>query len=361
MKKFPWKGALAAIAAALMLTQVTRAVTAQPSTVPNAEDVRRAARTESPPRGARDPRDEVPTGDFVSGNGVIEPADRETRVASSVPGRIARVVAREGQVVRAGDELVAFECDAETAALAAAEAEVALSRAELARARRGSRAEDVDAARADADAAQARASLSAASLARVERLGRTGDATADELDRARRQAEIDAAAARQSDARRRASVNGTRREDLDVAAARLRAAEARRDQQRAALARLTVRAPIDGEVLFVKVRAGEYYTPGSEGLVVLGDTRTLRARIDIDEREVARLRVGAEGFVTVDAFPGRRVRGRVVDVARRFGRRNVRTDDPAERIDTKVLEVVVELAAREGLVPGQRVTGYLAR
>jgi HlyD family secretion protein len=37
------------------------------------------------------------------------------------------------------------------------------------------------------------------------------------------------------------------------------------------------------------------------------------------------------------------VPGKVVEVARRMGRKNVRTDDPTERIDTKILEVVLEL------------------
>jgi HlyD family secretion protein len=94
-------------------------------------------------------------------------------------------------------------------------------------------------------------------------------------------------------------------------------------------------------------------------VVILGDTRVLRARIDVDEREVAQIRLGASGFVTIEAFPGRRVTGRVVDIARRFGRRNVRSDDPSERLDAKVLEVVLELREREGLVPGQRILGYL--
>ena len=42
-----------------------------------------------------------------------------------------------------------------------------------------------------------------------------------------------------------------------------------------------------------------------------------------------------------------------------MGRKNVRTDDPAERNDTKILEVVLALDAAEGLIVGQRVTCYL--
>ena len=360
MKNIPWKTAAAGVAAVFMLTTVVRAVTAQPSTQPDARDIQGGARIERPPAGRTDPRDEVPRGDLIAGNGVVEPADRETRVAAAVSGRLARVAVREGDHVHAGDLLAELASEPEQAAQAAAEAEVAVASAELARARRGTRAEDVDAANAEAEAARARAALSTDLLARSTALARTGDATQDELDRARRQSEADQATVRQLDARRRLAVNGTRREDIDVAAARVRAAAARRDQARANVDRLSVRSPIEAEVLFVRCRAGEYYVPGSEALMILGDTRTLRARLDIDEREIARVRVGAAAFVTADAFPGRRLAGRVADVARRFGRRNVRTDDPSERIDTKVLEVVVELTQRDGLVPGQRVVGYLS-
>lgn len=361
MKRIPWKSALAVVATVFMLSTVVRAVTAQPSTTPNAQDVRHAARVERSPAGARDDRDELPRGELVAGNGVVEPAEREVRVAGASPGRIARIPVHEGDRVRAGDALAELESGPERAALAAAEAEVALSEAELARARRGSRAEDLDAAEAEAEAARARASLSAQVLARIENLARTGAATPDERDRARRQSEVDGATARQVEARRRAARNGSRPEDIAIAVARLRAALARRDQSRANVERLTIRAPADAEVLVLKYRVGEYYSPSGDPLAVLGDTRVLRARIDVDEREIARIQLGANAFVSADAFPGRRFAGRVVDIARRFGRRNVRTDDPAERIDTKVLEVVIELAQRDGLVIGQRVLGYVGR
>jgi HlyD family secretion protein len=98
-------------------------------------------------------------------------------------------------------------------------------------------------------------------------------------------------------------VAGSRREDVQLARAQLTAAEARRDQARAALDRLTVRAPIAGEVLQVKYRAGEYYQPGAEPLLVLGDTRALRVRMDVDERDVARVALGDAATLRVSACP----------------------------------------------------------
>ena len=125
----------------------------------------------------------------------------------------------------------------------------------------------------------------------------------------------------------------------------------------------TVRAPIAGEVLQVKYRAGEYYQPGGAGeaLVVMGDTRTLRVRMDVDERDTGALGLGLAAVVRAPAFPGQDFRGQVAEIGRRMGRKNVRTDDPVERNDTKILEVVLSLDAPRGLLVGQRVVGFIAR
>ena len=69
--------------------------------------------------------------------------------------------------------------------------------------------------------------------------------------------------------------------------------------------------------------------------------------------------MGASAYVTADAFGPQRFTGKVVEVGRRFGRKNIRTDDPVERNDTKVLETVIELDGKPPLVPGQRVTSFV--
>jgi multidrug resistance efflux pump len=202
-------------------------------------------------------------------------------------------------------------------------------------------------------------------VARDEKLAESGAVTHDELDRARRQAEADERTFKAADAPRLSAVNGGRREDVVVAQAQVRAAIARRDRAKAELERLTVRAPIDGTILQLKYRVGEYYNPASpagvavEPLAVLGDLRAIRVRVDVDERDIARVTSGAPGFVPLSAFPGRRFPGEVVEVGARMGRKNVRTDDPIERLDVKILEVVLQIEDPRGLVPGIRVTGYI--
>jgi multidrug resistance efflux pump len=153
---------------------------------------------------------------------------------------------------------------------------------------------------------------------------------------------------------------GSRYEDVAEAKARFAAALARRDQASAVLERMTIRAPLSGDVLRVKFRDGEYYSPvGAEPLVILGDMTTVRVRMDVDERDIGKLEVGAKAFALADAWRGKRFEGHVVEIGRRMGRQNVRTDDPVQRIDTKILEVVLVLDDATVLVPGQRVMSYV--
>jgi HlyD family secretion protein len=339
--------------------QIARSALAGPSTTPNQGDVLKGERAAVSRVGGPDVTSPVPEGGqgVVGGNGIVEPAQRETRVAAQVTAVVQAVPAIEGQVVKAGALLVQLDDAVEQAALAAAQADLDGERATLGRTLRGLRVEDRDQVAAEAQSLEARAELSASVLARTEQLAKSGASTIDELDRARRQAQADQASFKATQARLHAAEAGSRSEDITIQRARVAGAEARLAQARASLGRLAVRAPLDGEVLQVKVRPGELYSfGGSEPLVVMGDTSRLRVRMDVDERDIARVAVGAGAYVTADAFGTRRFTGKVVEIGRRFGRKNVRTDDPVERNDTKILEVVIEMDSAELLVPGQRVT-----
>ncbi len=343
--------------------QIVRNATAAPVTVPLAKDEKKAERVAVSRVGGADARGELPPSSksVVGGNGVVEPADRETRVAAQVTAVVASVAVHERDHVKKGDLLVQLEDGVERAALRSAEADLAGETANLARVQKGVRVEDKDAVAADAQAAKSRAELSAGVLVRTEQLAKSGAATPDELERARRQAQTDQSTFKATEARSRAAEAGSRIEEVAFQRARVLAAEARVAQAQAQLNRLAVKAPIDAEVLQVKVRPGELYSfQGSEPLVVIGDTSKLRVRMDVDERDIARISVGASAYLTADAFGAERFTGKVVEIGRRFGRKNIRTDDPTERNDTKVLETVIELDGAAKLVPGQRVTSFIS-
>jgi len=359
VRRFRWWWAPAVAFFALMVFNVQDLLRAAPPTRPDASDREAARRTASSPRGVIDEREDVASPEIVSGPGVIEPAAPETGVGAAVPGRIARIAVAEGELVAIGAPLVELDATVERAAAEATEAEVAAARAQLAQVVRGSPDEEVRAVVADAETARLRAELSRGVADRLAKAMAAGGVTRDEFERAEGVANADASTARAADARRGAVLAKARREDVQLARARLAATEARRDQALAALERLTVRSPIAGEVLTVMRRAGEYYQPGAEPLVVIGDTSTLTVRMDVDERDLGRVEVGARATVRANAYPGVEFGGRVIRLGRRMGQKRVRTDEPGERHDTKVLQVIVALDDRAGLVVGQRVTCWV--
>jgi ABC exporter DevB family membrane fusion protein len=345
---------VAAVALAGCALLVGRHVTAKPVNEPIARDVQRAARDARPSEGTGAAH--ASSGSTVGGYGVVEPRGGEIDVAARMGGVIDRVWVKVGEHVTKGQVLVELESGEERAAVAVAEAEVAAARAELTRTLAGLRAEDRAALAADVDAAQARYALAQSTRDRTADLVARGAVTATELERAETDLRSSQAAVQSAEARVRGAAAG-RAEDVSGTQARLRAAQARLDQAKAVVDRLVIRAPIEGDVLQVKVRAGEGYSP-KDALLVMGDLTALYVRMDVDERDVARIALGQRVTIRADAWK-QPYGGKVVELGRRFGRQNVRTDDPIQRNDTKILEVLVELDPGAPFFSGQRVDCFV--
>jgi multidrug resistance efflux pump len=299
----------------------------------------------------------------IAGPGRVEPVSEEIAVAPELPGRLAEVLVDEGDVVRRGQVLARLVGDEYAARLAAAEARLAMAEAERDRLVNGARAEERreardSAAQADAALAEARSALerkrlllpqglaSVADFERAERDARVAEARRDELDQ---RAVIVAAAPRSDDLARATAA---------VALAGAQAAEAR-----ALLDKTSIRSPIDGVVLRRHRRAGESVAlnaPSPATIVTVADTRTLRVRVEVDESDVARVRVGQRAWVTADAYGVARFGARVERVSPMLGRKQLRTDAPIERVDTKVLETLVELDPGVRLPVGLRVDAFIA-
>lgn len=95
-------------------------------------------------------------------------------------------------------------------------------------------------------------------------------------------------------------------------------------------------APIDGTITALDVHEGEMVT-GGQTAVVVSDLDTFVVEISLDETDVAKVSVGQEAVVRLDAFPGMELAGRITDVA-----------PVAESLSGVVLyPVTVELAAAE--------------
>jgi multidrug resistance efflux pump len=94
-------------------------------------------------------------------------------------------------------------------------------------------------------------------------------------------------------------------------------------------------------------------------IVTIADRSAVRVRVDVDEVDVGKIALGQRAYATADAFHGLRFWGRVVRVGKILGRKNIHTDAPAERVDTQVLEVLVELEDGRELPIGLRVQTFI--
>jgi len=124
----------------------------------------------------------------------------------------------------------------------------------------------------------------------------------------------------------------------------------------AAWERTRLRAPIDGTVLQVQVRAGELASASPEQpLIALGDVSALRVRTEVEERDVAKVRIGQAVVVRTDAYPDREFAGKVASMAQSLSAGRIVQRGPKRPNDFDALEVMIDLDPGSPLLPGMRV------
>lgn len=299
-------------------------------------------------------------GVVAAGPGRVEAASEEVRVSAQVGGRLQRVLVEENDHVTAGQVLAVIDNAEYRARVASAAATLRLREAEGRKVHNGARAQERRDAEAAVREAEAVVDNATTDVARRRDLARDAVISRAEMDNAEQAFKV--ARAKLDSARERLSLvdAGAREEDHARADAEIALAHAALDEARAQLEKTFVRAPIDGIVLRRHRRAGETVsTQFDSPVVTIADRSRVRVRVDVDEVDVARLREGQLAYVTADAFGTRRFSGRVMRVGQVLGRKNIRTDEPTERVDTKVLETLIELADGHELPLGLRVQGFI--
>ena len=172
----------------------------------------------------------------------------------------------------------------------------------------------------------------------------------------------DSRATSKDEIERRRHAVGTAEAQLAQAQAHVEASEARRNRAEVEIERSIVRAPIDGRVLRVDVRAGEYAVagPSAEPLVVMGNIDPLFVRVDVDEQEASRVKPDARASAALRGnadirSPLRFVRFEPLVIPKRS-----LTGDAAERVDTRVLQVIYEIERNDArFVVGQQMDVFI--
>jgi HlyD family secretion protein len=297
---------------------------------------------------------------FIAAAGRVEPFGEEVKVGAEMDGKLARVLVDEGEMVKRGQVLAVLSNGDYQARVELARAAIRESEAQLERLRNGARDEEKREAEALLREVEAQMAVTKAERDRRQGLLERGAVSRSELDLSNR--DYETARARVEAQRERLNVvrTQTRAEDLKRAEAEVAHAQAALDEAQAMVEKTVVRAPISGRVLRRYRKTGESVSgKGDTPIVSLGDLGTLRVRVDVDEADVAKLSVGQKAWVMAGAYGDKRFTGHVVRIGQALGRKNVRTDEPSERVDTKILETLLELDAGQQLPVGLRVDAFL--
>lgn len=269
-------------------------------------------------------------------------------VGATITGRVAEVLVREGDAVRAGQPLLRLETDELRATLAQARASEQQAQARLSGLRTTGRAQAQAAlAQADAGVVAARAEME-----RAQALVAQGFVSGSRLDEARRALQV--AEAQQANARAQVAANRDGGTDEAQAQAQLQSAKAATEAAQARLAQAELRAPTDGRVLTREVEPGQIVQPGKALLALaLAGPTVLVAQAD--ERFLDQLAPGQPASVVADAYVGQRFAARLSRIAPRVdaqrGAIEVRfemTDTPPAFLrEDMTLSVEVETARRD--------------
>jgi HlyD family secretion protein len=307
-----------------------------------------------------EPHSPPPSANFggkVGAVGIVEASSENIAVSLPVPGLVTTVLVKAGDRVAKGQKLFSLDDRNVRAELALSEANLELAKAKLSKLEASPRPEEVPPAEARVKEAEAQLSDAQVQLRMMESVRDKRAIRTEDLERRRRAVEIAEAKLAQAKSALGLLRAGTWSKDLDVAKAEVQQAASQVERVRADLERLTVSAPIAGEILQCKVRAGEYATAGplAQPLMLLGSVDQLHVRADVDERDAPRVKPGASVVASVrgDArikHPLRFVRFEPFVVPKR----NL-TNGAAERVDTRVLQVIYALDKGAAVLPGQQM------
>jgi len=216
----------------------------------------------------------------VTANGKIQ-AENKVELSALVMGQIVNLAVHEGERVKKGEFLL-----------------------------------QIDQNRAAAEEAGSNAALQA-SLSDRDSAKATKDQAENDFARARRN--FEARISSEAEYQRAQSA-------LETAKAALQATQHRVDQTRAGLSanrdtlsKTTVRAPLEGIVTTLRVKAGEVTVigtmnnPGTQ-LMTISDMSSVQAVLMVDETDTPTVQVGQKVVLTIDAYPGRTFDGVVTEV-----------------------------------------------
>ncbi len=271
----------------------------------------------------------------IAASGTIEVID--VTVSAKVPGEVERRFVDEGSVVRVGDTLAYIRHLTARLEIEQAKASAAAARAALDLLVRGSRAEDIEQAKATAENAR-------------EDLGRAEELHARKLISDKELSDVKTRFIVARETYRKLEA-GPLPEEIEKARAGYHQALAQVNLLGQKLTDSWVISPVNGVVTLRAVEEGEAVQTGS-AIVRVSVLENVRLVIYVPETELGKIHLGGEARVTIDTYPGKTFRGKVIYISptAEFTPKNVQTKEERVKLSFAV-KIEVENPGGE-LKPG---------
>lgn len=236
--------------------------------------------------------------------GRIETRRESVPVGTLVAGVVSEVYVERGDLVKKGDALFRLDDRDFRTQLGIATANLQVAEAQLDRLLAAPRQGDVASAEASLEEARAHLGDADRTFRRSQTLYDRKVESAQDRDRDRYAYIASKAVVARLEAELK-RIKTTWDKDKLTARAAVAQARAQVESLQVSLGRLVVRAAIDGRVLRVGVRPGQFAgSAWNEPLVVLGDCRDLVVRADVDESALPRFGPRAKAFAALKGRPG---------------------------------------------------------
>lgn len=223
-------------------------------------------------------------------SGTVE-AGRSAQLAFERPGRVVRVLVKEGAAVVEGQVLAQLDVAEVDVQYRQAESQLAQAEAVERELRSGPRAEVVAGTRAQMREAEEQLRLLQLQLERRQDLLRREAISREELDTFATQVTAQAARVESVRQRLRELETGTRSEQLDAQRAMVALARARVEELGILRSKSTLRAPFGGRISRRHLDEGAYVNPGTAVLDLL-ETGVLEIRVGLPADRLASVRPG---------------------------------------------------------------------
>ncbi len=300
----------------------------------------------------------------VSASGRIFP-EKEIKISSDVSGEVTEVLVKEGDSVRAGQLLVRVNAEIYKDQVTRGEAGVSVSKAQYANAMsnvEGTRSRQLQVA-AQREQTQAQLENNRLAFKRNDQLHRDGvisDAEFETVQGQLRQTEASLKAIEAQIESAKSDVNSSQ-QSAQAAGFQLKSSEASLKELRTNLNKTSIYAPASGVVSKLNIEKGERVVgtaqmSGTE-IMRIANLSAMEVQCDVSENDILRVAVGNEVDIEVDAFSGRKFKGRVSEIANTASNATTATGQPnltTDQVTNFVVKIRIEAESYADLMRGGR-------